>query len=160
MEGVEASAKNGSHHNNIDNIYVELSNSPLDLLQIVKELKDELQTVKIDNEIILELNHILQHKIHNRGKDKINAYETDSETISYKHKGKKLKLYDSESSSRVNIRSYRGRYKYTSESSESDCKPRKMKYNPYDEISGEFKKIKPPMFNGEVEKGEEAEAWL
>jgi len=25
---------------------------------------------------------------------------------------------------------------------------------------GEFKKIKPPTFNGEVEKGEEAEAWL
>ena len=25
---------------------------------------------------------------------------------------------------------------------------------------GEFKKIKPPMFNGEIEKGEEAKAWL
>ena len=28
------------------------------------------------------------------------------------------------------------------------------------EISGDFKKINPPMFNGEVEKGEEVEAWL
>ena len=55
---------------------------------------------------------------------------------------------------------HRGRYKYTSESSESDRRPRKRKYKPYEEISGEFKKIKPPMFNGEVEKGEEAEAWL
>ena len=27
-------------------------------------------------------------------------------------------------------------------------------------MSGKFKKIKPPMFNGEVEKGEEVEAWL
>ena len=27
-------------------------------------------------------------------------------------------------------------------------------------MSREFKKIKPPMFNGEIEKGEEAEAWL
>ena len=32
MEGVEASAKNGGHHNNPDNIYVELNNQPSDLL--------------------------------------------------------------------------------------------------------------------------------
>ena len=38
--------------------------------------------------------------------------------------------------------------------------PRKMKYKPYEEISGEFKKKNPPIFNGEVEKGEEAEPWL
>ena len=37
---------------------------------------------------------------------------------------------------------------------------RKKKYRPYEEISGEFKKIKPPTFNGETEKGEEAESWL
>ena len=36
MEGVEASAENGSHHNNPDNIYVELNNQPSELLQIVK----------------------------------------------------------------------------------------------------------------------------
>ena len=36
----------------------------------------------------------------------------------------------------------------------------KMKYKPYEEISGELKKIKPAMFNGEIEKGEEVEAWL
>ena len=55
---------------------------------------------------------------------------------------------------------YRGSYKYPSESSESDCSPRNRNYKPYEEISGEFKKIKPPMFNGEVEKGEEVGAWL
>ena len=31
---------------------------------------------------------------------------------------------------------------------------------PYEEISREFKKIKPPTFNGETEKGEEAESWM
>ena len=62
MEGVEASAENGSHHNNSDNIYVELNNQPSQLLKTMKELKDELQTVKVDNEIILELNHILLDK--------------------------------------------------------------------------------------------------
>ena len=65
MEGVEASAENGSHHNNPENIYVELNNTPSQLLQIMKELKDELQTIKIDNERILEPNHILPNKIHN-----------------------------------------------------------------------------------------------
>ena len=80
--------------------------------------------------------------------------------MSYKHKGNKSKFSSSESSSRVNIRLHRGRYKYINESIESDHKPRKMNYKPYEEISGEFKKIKPPMFNWEVENGEEAEKFL
>ena len=167
MEGVEASVEDGSHHNNPDNIYVELNNQPSKLPQTVKYLKIELQTVKQDNERILraqeELNQILLDKIHNGGKDKRKEYETNSGTASYKRKGKKLKFYDSESksSSGVKVRSHRGRrYKYTSESSESDHSPRKRKYKPYEEISGEFKKIKPSMFNGEVEEDEEAEAWL
>ena len=44
--------------------------------------------------------------------------------------------------------------KYSSESSDSNKK--KNMYKPYEEISGEFKNIKPPMFNGETKKGEEA----
>ena len=160
MEGVEAFVENGSQHNNPDNIYVELNNPPTKLLQTVRELKDELQTVKNDNERILELNQILLDKIHNREKDKRNAYETESETVSYKHKGNKVKYSDSESSSEVNARSHRGTYKYISESSENDRKPRTNKYKPYEAILGEFKKINPPMFNGEVEKSEEVEAWL
>ena len=78
MEGVEASGENGSHHNNPDNIYVELNNPPSELLQIVKELKDELETIKMDNERILELNQMLLDKINNREKYKRDAYETDS----------------------------------------------------------------------------------
>ena len=140
MEGVETSAENGSHHNNLEKIYVELNNPPSELLQTVRELKDELQTVKNYNERILELNQIVLDKIHNRGKDKINVYETDSETVSNKHKGEKLKYSNSESSSEVNARSLRGRYKYISDGSESDRKPRRRKYKPYEEIYGELKK--------------------
>ena len=80
MEGVEASVENGSQHNNPDNIYVELNNP--NLLQTFKGLKDELQTIKMDNEIILEMNQMLLDKMHNKGKDKINVYEIDSETTS------------------------------------------------------------------------------
>ena len=69
------------------------------LLQTVKDLKDELQTVKIDNERILEMNQILLDNMDNRGKGKWNVYETDSKTVSYKHKGKRVKYSDSESSS-------------------------------------------------------------
>ena len=68
MEGVETSTENSSHHNNLDNIYVEMNNP--ELLQIVKELKDELQTVKIDNERIMDMNHMLLDNMHNRRKDK------------------------------------------------------------------------------------------
>ena len=44
--------------------------------------------------------------------------------------------------------------------SNSDLKPRNKKYKPYEEIYGESKKIKPPMFNGDAEKGQQAEAWM
>ena len=104
MEVVEASTENGSQHNNPDNIYVELTNPPSQLLQIVKDLKYELQTIKMDNERILEMNQMLLDKMHNRGKYKRNCYETNSKTMPYKHKGKKTKYYDSESSSEVNAR--------------------------------------------------------
>ena len=73
MEGVEASVEDGSHHNNPYNIYVELNNQPFELIQTVKHIKAELQTVKEDNERILraqeELNQILLDKIRNEGKD-------------------------------------------------------------------------------------------
>ena len=80
----------------------------------------------------------------------------------YKRKCKMLKFYDNEnnSSSEINVRSHREKHKYSSESSDSDNNPKKRKYKPYEEISGEFKNIKPLMFNLGVEKGEEVEAWL
>ena len=46
----------------------------------------------------------------------------------------------------------------TSDSSDDDHYTKNMKYKPYEEISREFKKIKPPTFNGETEKGEEVES--
>ena len=49
-------------------------------------------------------------------------------------------------------------YHTTSDSSDDDLYDKKRKYKPYEKISGEFKKIKPPTFNGETEKGEEAES--
>ena len=74
MEAVEASAEDRSHHNNLDNIYVELNNQPYELIQTVKDLKAELQNIKQDNERILraqeELNQIPLDKLHNEGKDK------------------------------------------------------------------------------------------
>ena len=69
----------------------------------------------------------------------------DLEEYHTNEKCKKLKFYDSECkySSRIKERSHKGKYKYTSESSESDSGPRKRKYKPYEEILGEFKNIKP-----------------
>ena len=94
------------------------------------------------------------YKLYNEGNDKIKELESEFGSISYKRKGKKLKLSDNESnsSSRINVSSHREKHKYSSESSDSDKSNKNIKYKPYKEISGEFKKIKPPMFNGEVEK--------
>ena len=72
----------------------------------------------------------------------------------------KLKFYKlhTVSSSEESTKHNTEKHKDSSES--SDRNQKKNKYKPYEEISSEFKKIKPPMFNGEIEKGEEAEAWL
>ena len=78
------------------------------------------------------MNQMLLDNMNNRGKDKQNVYETDSETTSYKQKLNKEKYSDNESSSKVNARSRKGRYKYISDSSESDHKPRRRKFKTYE----------------------------
>ena len=138
IEAVEAFVQDGSHHKNLDNIYMELNNQPSELLQTVKDLKAELWTVKEGNERILreheELNQILLDKLHNKGKDKRKKHEYESRTISYKCKGKMLKFYDNESnsSSGIKVRLHKEKCKYSSESSDSDSSPKKRKYKPYE----------------------------
>ena len=85
-----------------------------------------------------------------------------SEDMSYQHKSKKSKQskIESSSSSEIHGDSHRKNRQYTSVSSEDNYHSRKRKFKPYEEISREFKKIKPPTFNGETEKGEEVESWL
>ena len=112
-------------------------------------MKDELQTVKQDNQRILELNEYPLDKMNKQEKDKRSVIENDSENTSFKHKGKRSKYPDNESSSEIKPRSRKERQRYISD---SDRKPRKNKYKPYEEIYGELKKIKPPMFNGEEDK--------
>ena len=68
--------------------------NPQKLIQIVKDLRAELQMLKEDNKRIIraqeELNHILLDKIHNEGKDKRKEHEIEYGIVSYKCKGKKL----------------------------------------------------------------------
>ena len=64
MEGAEASTKNGSQHKTTDNFYVDLNNP--ELIQQIKELKEEMQTIKLDNESILKMNQMLLDNMNNR----------------------------------------------------------------------------------------------
>ena len=64
-----------------------------------------------------------------------------------------LSSHKSETSSEESVKHHK---KQQESSEKNDDKKKKKKYRPYEEISREFKKIKPPMFNGEIEKGEEA----
>ena len=84
------------------------------------------------------------------------------ENMSYQHKSKKSKHSKIESSSSSEIYGdlHRKNRQYSSDNIEDNYHSRKNKYKPYEDISGEFKKIKPPTFNGEIEKGEEDEAWF
>ena len=104
MENAKASTENGSQHINPDNLYIDSNN--LELLQTLKDLKDEIQTVRQDNQRILELNEYLLDKMNKQEKDKRSVIETESDT-SYKPKGKRGKYPDSEFSSEIRPRSRR-----------------------------------------------------
>ena len=97
-------------------------------------------------------------RFQNEEKDK----QTESQDMLYQHKSKKSKQFKIESSlsSEVYGNPHKNNYQYTSDSSEDNHHRKKRKFKPYEEISIEFKKIKPPTFNGETTKGEEAESWL
>ena len=80
-------------------------------------------------------------------------------TAPYKCKGRKMEFssHKSDTSSEESVKHHRKQQ----ESSEiSDDNKNKKKYRHYEKISGEFKKIKPPMFNGEIENDEDAESCL
>ena len=94
IKNAEASAQNVPQHNNPDKFFVDLNN--VELLQTFKELKDEHQTVKQDNQRILELNEYLLDRMNSQEKDKRSAVETNSKTMTYKPKGKREKYSNSE----------------------------------------------------------------
>ena len=75
-------------------------------------------------------------------------------TALYKCKGRKLEfsIHKPETSIEESVKHNR---KHQESNKRNDDNKRKNKYIPYEEIFGEFKKIKPPMFNGEIEKGKE-----
>ena len=108
------------------------------------------------------MNTILLAKIHNEEKDKNKDFDQElPKTVLYnKCKVRKLEFsnHNSNTSSEEQVKHHRKTHE--SRKSSDKNKNKNKKYIPYEEIFGEFKKIKPPMFNGEIEKGEEAKAWL
>ena len=167
MEGLEGYAEERSPLNEKSNsrkepVKEDITNNSSKLLPTIKELKTEMETVEKVNERILraqeELNQILLEKFQSEGKDK----QIGSGNTSKQHKSKRSKhsKIESSSSSEIHGDLHRKNRQYSSDSSEDNYHSRKRKYNPYEEISREFKKIKPPYLNKEIEKGEEAEAWL
>ena len=87
----EKSPLNEKSNSRREPIKEEITNNSLELLQTVKELRTEMETVKKENERILraqeELNQILMEKFQSEGKDK----QMGSKNTSYQHKSKKYK---------------------------------------------------------------------
>ena len=87
----EESPLNEQSNSRRESIKEEITNNSSKLLQIVKELRTEMETVKKENERILrsqeELKRILMEKFQSEGKDK----QIGSENTSYQHKSKNSK---------------------------------------------------------------------
>ena len=143
-----------------DSIPKYLTTNSSELLQTIRDLKSEMESVKWENERILraqeELNQILTERFQTEGRGR----RTESEDTSHQHKSKKMKHTKTESSSSFEVFGEQWNFHSTSDSSDDNLYTKKMKYKPYEKISGEFKKIKPPTFNGKTEKGGEFESWL
>ena len=82
-----------------EHIQEDITNNSSELLQTVKELKAEMESIKKENEKILraqeELNQILIERFHTEEKGK----RIESEDIGYQHKYKHTKHVKNESSS-------------------------------------------------------------
>ena len=117
-----------------------------------------MESVKRENERILrareELNQIVTERFQTEGRGR----RTESKDTSHQHKIKKMKHTKNESSSSSEVFGEQWNFHSTSDSSDDNHYTKKRKYKPYEETFGEFKKIKPPAFNEETEKSEEAES--
>ena len=108
----------------------EITAHSSELMQTIKGLKTELESVKKDNERILktqeELNQILIEKFQTEGKNR----RSESEEASHQKGSKKMKLAKPDSSS--SSESFREQQSYysTSDSSEAEVYKRKKKYRP------------------------------
>ena len=105
------------------------------------------------------MNNILLANIHNGEKKKSKEPEHNMpKTTPYKRKGRKMEFFSpkAETSNEESIKHQTEKQQDSNES--SDDNKNKKKYKPYEEIYGEFKNIKPAMFNGEIEKGEEVKS--
>ena len=120
----------------------EVTANSSELLQNVKDLKTKMESVKKENERVLkaqeELNQILIEKFQTEGRSR----RSESEDASHQRRSKKMKLAKTEISSSSEGFGEWQSYHTTSDSSEDDLYDRKKKYKPYEEISGESKKIK------------------
>ena len=97
-------------------------------------------------------------KLHNDENDKNKDYEQEIPRTALYNKCKGIKIeFSSHKPDTSREESVKHHRKQQESSESSDDNKKKRKYITYEEIFGEFKKIKLAMFNGEVEKGKEAE---
>ena len=111
-----------------------------------------MESLKRENERILraqeELNKILMEKFQTEGRGR----RSESKDAGHPRKYKKMKHTKTESSSSSEVFGEWQSYHTTSDSSDDDLYDKKRKYKLYEEILGEFKKIKPPNFNRKIPK--------
>jgi hypothetical protein len=163
----------GSHNRDEDSDKRRVVGTPPDLVKIVRSLMVELQNCKADNERMMkeqekqtEINAVLlqslsnlqrqmQHEPETQKHGHISAHteRSTSKKVHPRGKGKasdnssEKEDGDSEGSSSSRTSSYPRRKQKKQKASKG------LKFK-------EFKKAKPPSFDDEIKKGEEAEAWL
>ena len=115
-------------------MFEEMTANSSELVQTVKYLNTEMESIKRENERMLkaqeELHQILIEKFQNEGRSR----RSESKDASHQRKSKKMKLAKTESSSSSEGFGERQSYHTTSDSSEDDLYDRKKKYKPYEEI--------------------------
>lgn len=129
------------------------------LAETVKILQKEVQSYKADNErMLIQLNDRLMHNL--------SEIQRQMSSDSRRRRGSYKKKKRSKDGSKYNKYRYSSPLSGDSYDSPGESKSildrpsrRRRKYQK-DELQGELRKIKPPIFKGDSEKGDDVEAWL
>jgi hypothetical protein len=179
-----------SHNREEESNERKVVETPLDLAESLRSLMVEFQSCKVDNgrmikeqekqieikvvllQILLDIQRQLQHGLATDHVDKHHTKKTQSPLELQKHgpesghtrriTSKKAqhgaKRHSSEESSGEEIDNSK-EYSSSKTSSHSQRRGKKRKHSKSHDPK-EFKKEKPPTFNGEIKKGEEKEVWM
>jgi hypothetical protein len=151
--GIEGTNSNG---------HGEERNENMDMTESIKNLQKDVQSHKANNERLMRAKE-KQDDFNMKLLQRLNKIEKKLDKESGLSKSGSHKSHDEKRKARSVSRHHHHSLKHSNKRAHNNSSPssvRKHKRSGVDELQGEMNKIKPPTFDGEHKKDEDAETWL